>query len=528
MNPEERLSLKVWETPERDRKAVQERGAFRELAETIQEVFWVMEPTGGRILYISPAYEQIWGRSCQSLYEQPGRWMDTIHADDRDRIRHATATHPMDDRYDEEYRIVRPDGQLRWVRAQAFPVRNGVGHVERVVGVARDITEGRPIAEQLRQSQKMDAIGQLAGGVAHDFNNILTLMMMQIELIKMVKDLPAEARQHVQDIREAAWRAADLTRQLLLFGRRQVMQPRVLDLNDSVKNLAKMLQRFIGEDVHIQLHLHPTPVVTRADAGMIDQVLMNLAVNARDAMLGGGSLTIATAQVIVDEALSRIHPEAAPGRHVALSVIDTGTGIAAETLAHIFEPFFTTKEPGKGTGLGLATVFGIIKQHRGSIAVDSIPGRGTTFQIILPASEGLPGRPVGDVKARPQELGGGETILLVEDEPAVRLVTRTVLAQYGYRLLEASNGVEALKLWHDHRDSVALLLTDLVMPGGVSGHDLATRLKADRPALKIVYTSGYSAEIAGRRLELSAGEHFLPKPFQLNDLLDMVHRCLTS
>ncbi len=500
---------------------------FRELAETIQEVFWVTDPTGHRMHYISPAYEKIWGRSCQSLYERPGSWADAIHEDDRPRVLHAAATQQTEGRYDEEYRIVRPDGQLRWIRDRAFPVHNTATHVERIVGVAEDITESRQIAEQLRQSQKMEAIGQLAGGIAHDFNNILTLMAMQVELTTMVKDLPSEALEYVREVGAAAGRAAQLTRQLLLFSRRQVMQPQEVDLNDLVTNLAKMLQRFIGEDVRLQLHLHPRPVIARVDAGMIDQLLMNLAVNARDAMPDGGGLTIITAATVLDDTPGRAHPEAAPGHYVSLTVSDTGEGIKPAVLPHIFEPFFTTKEPGKGTGLGLATVFGIVKQHRGSISVDSEPGRGTTFQIILPASDGAPGAVI-DAAVPPRLRGGRETILLVEDEPTVRAATSAVLAHHGYQLLEACNGVEALKMWHDPHNRVALLLTDLVMPGGVSGRDLARQLKLDRPDLKVIYTSGYSEDIAGRQLELSPGEAFLPKPFQLSELLKVIRGCLDA
>jgi PAS domain S-box-containing protein len=378
---------------------------------------------------------------------------------------------------------------------------------------------------RFRQSQKMEGIGQLAGGVAHDFNNILSALLMQTDLLATVEPLPEEVRAGLREIRGDVRRAAELTRQLLLFSRRQVMQLRRLNLNDLVMNLGKMLQRIIGEDIQLQLHLHPGALPTRADAGMLEQVLMNLCVNARDAMPGGGWLLINTTEAVVDEARARAQAEATPGRYVCLSVSDTGKGIPPEILPKIFEPFFTTKEAGKGTGLGLATVFGIVKQHQGWIQVDNRPGQGVTFQIFLPANaeetvEG-PAAPLP-----PQSPGGTETILLVEDEASVRKLTRKVLERQGYKIVEACNGVEALRRWEEHRGSVALLLTDLVMPGGISGQELAKQLVGRQPTLKVIYTSGYSAEMAGRALQLRRGETFVQKPYPTGQLLETIRRSL--
>jgi two-component system, cell cycle sensor histidine kinase and response regulator CckA len=292
-----------------------------------------------------------------------------------------------------------------------------------------------------------------------------------------------------------------------------------------VANLARMLQRIIGEDVRLQLHLHPTSLMTRADVGMLDQVILNLAVNARDAMPEGGRLLIETAERIVDETFARAQPDAAPGRYVLLSVSDTGTGIAPEILPHIFEPFFTTKEPGKGTGLGLATVYGIVKQHRGWIHAYSQPGQGTSFQVFLPAIE-VPARKLVPGTAPFTPRGGSETILVAEDEQGVRMLIRAVLERYGYQVLEAANGDEALGVWEKHRDKAALLLTDLIMPGSLSGQQLARRLQSESPDLKVIFVSGYSAELAGRELELRAGENFLQKPFGPNQLLETIRQCL--
>ena len=505
-------------------RASEER--FRELAETIQEVFWVTNPAKNRMLYISPAYEKIWGRTCQSLYAEPSSWLEAIHPDDRQRVLQSATTQQTSGAYDEEYRILRPDGRERWIRDRAFPVRSASGEIQRIVGLARDVTERRQLEEQLRQSQKMEAIGQLAGGIAHDFNNILAAVMMQAELAGMEENVPKSVQDGLQQIRIYSERAANLTRQLLLFSRRQVMQPRELNLNEIVISLAKMLRRIIGEDVGLQLHLHTAPLVIRADAGMLDQVILNLAVNARDAMAEGGRLLIETAEKTVDEAFARLNPDAAPGRYVWLSVSDTGSGMSPEILSRIFEPFFTTKEPGKGTGLGLATVYGIVKQHRGWIQVCSQPLQGTRFQIFLPAADATSAALGAAEAPRTKPHGGTETILLVEDEPLVRMITRALLEQYGYHVLEASNGVEALKIWEEQSSSIALLVTDLVMPAGVSGQQLAGRLRELHPGLKFIFTSGYSAEIAGRQPQLRSGENFLQKPFPPDQLLDLIRRSL--
>ena len=400
-----------------------------------------------------------------------------------------------------------------------------IGAVNAVHCYVGEITDRLRLEEQLRQSQKMEAIGQLAGGVAHDFNNILAVIMMQAELAATTEGIPPMIREGLQQILVAAERAASLTRQLLLFGRRQVMQPQNLNLNEAVTSLVNMLQRIIGEDVRLQLNLHPSPLLTRADAGMLGQVLLNLAVNARDAMPEGGRLIIETSERLLDEELAHAMPEAAPGRYVCLSVSDTGAGIPPEVMPHIFEPFFTTKEQGKGTGLGLATVFGIVKQHQGWVKVYSLPGQGANFQVFFPASSAPATMPAGQ-PVRPKPRGGTETILLAEDELLVWQSTRVFLERNGYRVLEAANGVEALKIWAEHPGAVALLLTDLVMPGGISGQELARRLQADRPQLKVIFTSGYSAEIAGKQLQLHHGENFLQKPFASDQLLETVRRCL--
>jgi len=498
---------------------------FRQLAENINEVFWISDPIKQEVLYVSPAYEKIWGRACTLLYESPRAWLAAIHPEDRERVCQASRTKQDKGEYDECYRITRPDGSERWVHDRAFPLRNEAGQVYRVVGVAEDITEHRKLEAQFRQAQKMEAIGQLAGGVAHDFNNILTSIMMQVSLGTMADASPNEIREGFQQIHCDAERAAGLVRQLLLFSRRQVMQPRTLDLNEVVTNLAKMLQRIIGEDVRLQLNLHPTPLWTQADAGMLEQVLMNLAVNARDAMPEGGRLKLDTLENNVDETPAENNLNAAPGPYACLSVADNGLGIPADVLPRIFEPFFTTKEPGKGTGLGLATVFGIVQEHKGWINVYSEVGRGTTFRICLPRLANLYGQEAATAELTTSP-GGHETILLVEDDGYLRASMRTALAQLGYRVLEATNGVEARLIWKQHRDAIDLLLTDLVMPGGINGMELSEKLLQERPGLKVIYASGYSVEVGRKDSRLDPGANLLNKPFAAHKLAQMVRNHL--
>jgi len=418
----------------------------------------------------------------------------------------------------------RRDGSSFPVEYSASPIMED-GIIRGAVVTYSDITEHRRLEAQFRQSQKLEAVGQLAGGVAHDFNNILAVMMMQTELIGTAENLPEEFQEGLRQIHATVKRAANLTRQLLMFSRKQVMRPCELDLNEVVTSLAKMLQRFIGEDVRLQLDIHQRPLIVHADAGMLDQVLMNLVVNARDAMPGGGRLIIETNETHFTAEEASLIPDAKPGRHVGLRVTDTGCGIAPENLSSIFEPFFTTKEPGKGTGLGLATVFGIVKQHGGSLVVESEVGRGTTFRIFLPAAE-VSAVASTKVISKSKPSRGTETILLVEDESAVRMLTRIVLERHGYRVLEAAHGVEALRIWEQHAGPIHLLLTDIVMPEGLGGRELAAQLQERSPKLRALFTSGYSADIAGRGLMLREGQNFLQKPCPPDQLLETVRRCL--
>jgi PAS domain S-box-containing protein len=413
-----------------------------------------------------------------------------------------------------EFEVIGLDGVRRWLKTTAAPLRDADGAITCVLGISRDITVQRGLEAQLRHAQKMEAIGQLAGGIAHDFNNILTIIQgFALMLLEDDGDVPSQ-RVAAQHIVEAAQRAAGLTRQLLAFGRRQVMRPQYVDLNALVTSLAKMVRRVVGEDIDLQLELSSRPLAVHADPGLIDQVLMNLVINARDAMPSGGLLRIAT----------HSRPSAT-GEQAVIRVVDTGTGISPTELPRIFDPFFTTKEPGKGSGLGLATVFGIIAQHGGRIDVSSSVGRGSTFEVVLPATPHQPDRAAAPPPSVPAH-GGTETILLVEDEPGVRVLARAVLERAGYRVIEAATGAGGLRAWEECDGRVDLLLTDVVMPDGMSGRELADRLQQERPGLRVIFTSGYSPDFAGRELHLKDGQWFLQKPSPPKTILEAVRRAI--
>ncbi|HTJ00463.1 MAG TPA: response regulator [Dongiaceae bacterium] len=387
-----------------------------------------------------------------------------------------------------------------------------------------DITEILNLEAQFRHAQKMESVGQLAAGIAHDFNNILTVIQGYSECLGLVVEDNPDFATPVKQIGEAARRATALTRQLLMFSRKQMVQPRVLDLNCVLQNLAKMQARLMGEDVAQESDYAPDLPKIEADAGMIEQIVMNLAVNARDAMPKGGQLLVTTRAVEIDAEYVRNHPEARPGQFVCLSVRDTGCGIDPKTLGRIFEPFFSTKEVGQGTGLGLATVYGIVKQHQGWIEVTSTVGAGTTFKIYFPASKA--GAADAEPNQSPQELRGGtETILLVEDEPALREMVRTILAHHHYNILEAGSGVQALRVWDEYDGKIDLLLTDMVMPEGMNGHELAEQLRQRKPGLRVIYTSGYSPDMI--RKNIAANDTvFLAKPYYPPQLVQLVRDCL--
>ena len=428
-----------------------------------------------------------------------------------------------------ECRIMRRDGEERWIMGKGRHRFDSVGQPRRIASIVQDITQRKQLEEQLRRSQKLEAVGQLAGGVAHDFNNILAVIQLQAGLMKTDERLAEEHRGHARDIERATERAANLTRQLLQFSRKQALRQNDLDLCEVVTSVSKMLGRILGGQIQMQIKCSAQPLFVHADEGMLEQVLMNLTVNARDAMPQGGQLIIETAAVSFDVNTAKQAVQVRPGAFACLSVTDTGCGIPPEVLPKIFEPFFTTKEVGKGSGLGLSAVFGIVQEHRGWINVYSETGRGTAFRIYLPlldrSSDHIPvGAPSAAIST------GEETILLVEDDADVRVSLRSTLMQLGYQVLEAASGAEALQVWKEHPAKIQLLLTDLMMPGGMNGLELAKQLMPQNPKLKVVYASGYSAGIPSQNqdLTLQEGVNFIAKPFDAHKLAQILRHCLDS
>jgi two-component system cell cycle sensor histidine kinase/response regulator CckA len=501
-------------------RASEER--FRQVVENIHEVFWLTDPDKNVFHYISPGYEQIWGRTCESLYQSPRAWLDAIHGEDRQRVFDAALTKQSIGEYDEVYRVIRPDGSVRWVHDRAFPLHDAGGKAYRVAGIAEDITQQRNLEEQIRHMQKMESIGQLAGVIAHDFNNMLTVIRLHASLLAS-GPLTETAKESVRGISQAGEHATTLTRQLLTFSRRGEIQIRELNLNEIVAGIIKMIRRVLGKSIALQFSAGEIQPIL-ADAGMLEQVFMNLALNARDAMPNGGSLNIRTGMETISETFAQQNPAASAGSFVWLEMADTGVGIPPENLSKVFEPFFTTKEPGKGTGLGLASVYGIVKQHRGWITLQSQANRGTTFKIYLPATSGPADSArtsVGEDKIQ----GGNETILLVEEQPVVCALVRNILESCGYQVFEAKTSAEALQQWEKHQGKIDLLLTDLVLPGDMSGRELAKTLRAKNPHLKIVFTSGYASEIVGQDCEEA---NFLQKPYAPRSFAKSIRSFLDS
>ena len=417
-------------------------------------------------------------------------------------------------------------GATRWFQTVKVPLVSSDGSARQVLGVATDITERKQLEDQFRQAHKMEAVGRLAGGVAHDFNNVLTIIRAQTEFLLADMCESDSRRADVLEIQGAADRAAGFIRQLLAFSRRQLLQPEVLELNAVVSGMEGMVRRLVGEDVVLLTKLHPELPRVWADPNQLQQVILNLAVNARDAMPRGGTLLIETAVVELDEHYPRQHPSAKPGVHVVLVVTDTGCGMDPATRSRIFEPFFTTKEPGKGTGLGLSTVYGIVKQSGGHIWVYSEVGRGTTFKLYFPLHQGPVPAPAPPVAPLPPG-GAGATILLVEDEPSVRSTVRRLLERHEYRVLEAGNGQDALALIAARKGEIDLVLSDMVMPG-MGGTELAGRVRSLSPRLPVLLMTGYTEEAMTRTGDHSTDEQIIEKPFTLHTMLEKVRTALAS
>jgi two-component system cell cycle sensor histidine kinase/response regulator CckA len=497
----------------RTEQALEQHRAFLEKAQEIAHIgSWVAELDGSDRLGWSAESHRIFGVPLGRFEGTSEAFFAFVHPDDRALVRAASdAAAAAGQPYDIEHRVVRPDGGVRWVHEKASIVGNQ-GRPLRMVGTVQDITERRLLEDQLRQSQKMEAIGRLAGGIAHDLNNALTAIAGHAELALGEVAPDHAARADVLEIRRAAERAGSVTRQLLAFSRKQLLEPRVFDLNETIAGISRLLSRLLGADVEVQTRLAGAALRVVGDPGQVEQAVINLAVNARDAMAGGGRLVLATARETVNEAFARRHVPMTPGDYVVLRVSDSGHGMPHETQARIFEPFFTTKDVGKGTGLGLSMVYGTMKQSGGFIFVDSEVGRGTTFCLYFPPGPAAPEAiGAGAPRARASGRHGEETLLIVEDEPAVRNLVASALRHDGYRLLLAGSAEEALTIADAHDGPIDLLLTDAMMPGK-SGVELANMMTARRPGIPVIVMSGYTEEtlsVPGLREPIA----LLQKPF---------------
>jgi PAS domain S-box-containing protein len=506
----------------------QAEAKYRMLVEQVAAISYIAElGMHGEWLYVSPQVETMFGFSPEEWLTDSRAWTRHVHPEDHKIVEAAEASSQRGERFQAEYRVIRKDGRVIWVSDTAVVVAGSGAH-PLMEGIIVDITERKQLEAQLQRAGRMEAIGRLAGGIAHDFNNLLTIIKGYTELALKRPRISPELQADVERIEDAAERASTLVRQLLAFSRRQVLQPKLVDLNSIVMGLDKLLRRLMDEGIEMSALPGKNLGTIKADPGQMEQVIMNLVVNARDAMPNGGRLTVETANVELDAAYASEHATVKPGSYVMLAVSDTGTGMSPETVAHIFEPFYTTKESGRGTGLGLSTVYGIVKQSGGYIWVYSEPGRGSSFKVYLPRVEEAP-EALPAARAASGEQKGSETILLVEDQPQVRELARMALSEKGYTVLVTSNPDDAEMMCARHGAEIHLLLTDLIMPG-ISGRELAKRLTARHPKMRVLYMSGYTfsivAQTAAQNGLLEDGVAFLQKPFTPSALSEKVREVL--
>lgn len=499
---------------------------FRQLAETISEVFWISDPTKTRMLYVSPAYAVIWGRSPEELYADPEKWLDAIHPDDLALV-HSALPGQERGEYDIAYRIVRPDGSLRWIRDRAFPVQDASGAVYRIVGIAEDVTSQRTNEAQLLRAQRMESIGTLAGGIAHDLNNVLTPILMSIELLRL--DLPAAERSEtLASIEGSAQKGAAMVRQLLSFARGVEGRREVVRVERILSDIERIVRDTFMKTIRVQCTVEEGVPPVLGDPTQLHQVLLNLCVNARDAMPSGGSIALSASRRVVGAAQVFGHDGVAPGTFVALEVRDTGEGIPGDVLDRIFEPFFTTKDVGLGTGLGLSTSMAIVRSFGGFIEVRSVVGEGSTFVVYMPVADE---NAIAEAPASSPPLlrGDGELVLVVDDETAIRDITRRSLEAFGYRVLLAADGAEALALFARHSADVAVVITDLMMPvlDGAIAIRAIRRLSATVP---IIVVSGVEPDAAaGSVLRATEGTlRQLQKPYRADELLRVLYEVLHS
>jgi PAS domain S-box-containing protein len=498
---------------------------FRELAENMDEVFWIADPQKPKKLYISPAFEKIWGLTCETAYERPHIWLESVRPEDRDRVARALQIKNTGGSYNEEYRIIRPDGAMRWIRDRAFPVRDADGAIKRWVGVAEDISEYRIMEEQLRQTQKMEAIGTLAGGIAHDFNNILTSINGYTELSQMILTGNEKVREYLGSVLQAASRAADLVRQILTFSRQERVERRLIQLRPVVAETIKLLRASIPSTIMFDVSLATDAPTVLADATQVHQVLMNLGTNAWHAMKDKpGKLQIRLERCPVDVAHAATQLKLRPGLYARVSVSDSGSGMDLATQRRIFEPFFTTKPPGEGTGLGLAVVLGIMDTHDGAVTVYSQPGEGTVFHLYFPRHAGVATKV--EVDSDPVPRGNGERILFVDDEELLAQLGQKTLTALGYEVETATQPAAALAMVRADPNRFALVLTDQTMPG-MTGLFLATELRQIRPELPVILMTGYSLGLGPDQINAAGILQVLLKPTSIHSVGVAVHAALS-
>ncbi len=501
---------------------------FRQLAENITEsVFWMSEPIARKMLYVSPAYERIWGRAGDRLEANFMDWIEAIHPDDRQRVQTSYFDRSLLGKYDEEYRIIRPDQSIRWIRDRGFPIKNHTGIAYRVVGIAEDITNRKLTEAALRRTERLESLGRLTSGIAHDLNNVLTPIMGIVQLLpKKIGSMDDSTKRLLHILHDSTHRGADLVKQILSFARGVESKPTNIQIGDLLLEIQRVIQQAFPKNIQLCLDSPPDIWSISADASMLHQVLINLCVNARDAMPDGGMLSITAENLEIDEKSDgRIDLDARAGNYVVVAVTDTGTGIQPQILDRIFDPFFTTKDIGKGTGLGLSTVVGIVKSHRGLIDVNSELGQGTRFKIYLPATVTSEIAPV--VVTAPAESGQGELILVVDDEVPIQVITTATLEVHGYRVMTASDGIEAIALYAQHQQEIGIVLLDMMMPN-LDSLTIVRALHKLNPQVQIIAMSGLATSEVVAETMAEGVKAFLPKPFTATELLRTISNSMCS
>jgi two-component system, cell cycle sensor histidine kinase and response regulator CckA len=505
---------------------------FRQLAENITEsVFWMSDPRAQQILYVSPAYENIWGASCESLYNNSATWIEAIHPDDRQRIQTIFFDQSLIGNYDEEYRVVRPDGSIRWIRDRGFPLKDHTGKPYRAVGFAEDITNRKSTEAVLRRTERLESLGTLSSGIAHDLNNVLTPIIGIVQLLPLkIPNLDEQTKRLLQLLDQSAHRGADLVKQILSFSSGVESKPTSTQVSSLLLEIQKIIQQAFPKNIELSIDLPADLWLITADETLLHQVFMNLCVNARDAMPQGGKLSITAENLAIDASFAQMHLDAQVGHYLVVTVADTGMGIPAKILNNIFDPFFTTKEIGKGTGLGLSTVIGIVKSHYGFIDVFSEIGVGTKFKVYLPATDILEAAPIpsSPTNFNPQKnLSQSKLILVVDDEVAVQEIMQATLETYGYRVITASDGIEAIACYAEHKHNISAVLLDMMMPLLDSATTIRALLKLN-PQIKIIAMSGLATNEAVNKTMNEGVQAFLAKPFTAVELLDLLSRLCSS